>query len=437
MRISVISDDLTGASDCGGQLVQYGLDVSVVLQKYHEKVQENQAVIFNTDSRALAENEAYKRVKKVAKWVQKQPFDIVYKKIDSTMRGNVGQEINAVADVFRPDFVLISPAFPKAGRQVVDGIHFLHQKELHETEVANDPKTPVRESEIAHLIEQQAKRKVGHLFYKDLRIGSENVCKKLAQFKEQGISYITVDAIEERDLNSLVTAVAQTDLSVVWVGSTGLINYLPPLYGLQKKREQLQLTYNENSVLFVVGSVSKVGRNQLHTLQARTNTVGLEINPKNILETKEGLRKEIHRILTEAGEAFKCGKNVALFSSAKVKETQEMGRKYGYSAVRLSNEISAMLGDVSRKLIEVYDLKNLFLTGGDTAQQVLERLNANSFQLIDEVEAGIPLGKLDNQEIFAVTKAGSFGTELAMVKSLYKLQGKKSDRLDILNHKTV
>jgi uncharacterized protein YgbK (DUF1537 family) len=96
-----------------------------------------------------------------------------------------------------------------------------------------------------------------------------------------------------------------------------------------------------------------------------------------------------------------------------------------------------MLGDVSRKLIEVYDLKNLFLTGGDTAQQVLERLNANSFQLIDEVEAGIPLGKLDNQEIFAVTKAGSFGTELAMVKSLYKLQGEKSDRLDVLNHKTI
>src|SRR5690606_42049218 len=48
----------------------------------------------------------------------------IYKKIDSTMRGNVGTEVEAVMDVFGLRLAVICPAFP-ANRRVVAGGYLL------------------------------------------------------------------------------------------------------------------------------------------------------------------------------------------------------------------------------------------------------------------------------------------------------------------------
>ncbi|MFJ5670910.1 four-carbon acid sugar kinase family protein [Bacillus safensis] len=426
MKVCVISDDLTGASDCGGQLVRYGLDVSVVMQRQNRDWKGKEAIIFNTDSRSVPEKEAYKRVKKVSEWVKNESYDMVYKKIDSTMRGNIGQEINAIYDTFQPDFVFIAPAFPEAGRQVIHGVHFLNQKQLHETEVANDPKTPVKDSLITRIIKDQSGREVGHLSYKDLHKGYETVSKKLVAFKKQNISYITVDSVHESDLQCLVDIVRSTEFSVIFSGSTGLINYLPQTYGLKQSKKGIELQKNEKPVLFVIGSVSKIGRIQLNQLLINSDTVGLEVDPEKLLLGSISKQNEANRVIKEAIKSLRKEKSIALFSSNKVKETQKVGARQGYSPVEISNYISMTLGEIAVHLINYYDINNLFLTGGDTAQQVLGQLGVSEFHLLDEVESGIPLGKLEHtREIFAVTKAGSFGTNLAMIKSKCRLQGRK------------
>lgn len=68
----------------------------------------------------------------------------VYKKIDSTLRGNLGAEIKAVADVFKPDIVIIAPAYPANQRITIGGYHLLEGKPIELTEIANAPKTPVK-----------------------------------------------------------------------------------------------------------------------------------------------------------------------------------------------------------------------------------------------------------------------------------------------------
>ncbi|MHA7098366.1 four-carbon acid sugar kinase family protein [Priestia aryabhattai] len=426
MKVCVISDDLTGASDCGGQLVRYGLNVSVVIQSQNSDWKEKEALIFNTDSRSVPAKEAYERVKKVSEWVKSGSFDMVYKKIDSTMRGNIGQEINAIYDTFHPDFVFIAPAFPEAGRQVIHGVHFLNEKQLHETEVASDPKTPVKDSLITRLIKDQSGREVGHLSYKDLHKGYETVSKKLVAFKKQNISYITVDSVHESDLECLVDIVKKTEFSVIYAGSTGLINYLPQAYGLKQSKKVIELQKNEKPVLFVIGSVSKIGRNQLNQLLINSDTVGLEVEPVKLLLDSTSKQNEINRVIKEAIKSLRKEKSIALFSSNKVKETQKIGARQGYSPVEISNYISMTLGEIAVHLINYCNINNLFLTGGDTAQQVLGQLGVSGFHLLDEVESGIPLGKLEyTREIFAVTKAGSFGTNLAMIKSKCKLQGRE------------
>jgi D-threonate/D-erythronate kinase len=431
MRISVISDDLTGASDCGGQLIRYGLNVSVTVQENFVKTNDYDAVIYNTDSRSVTGAEAYNRVKLVCETIKPGPNNLVYKKIDSTMRGNIGEEINAIYDSFSPDFVIIAPAFPVNGRKVINGIHYLNDIKLENTEVANDPKTPVRDSDIKRLIERQANRKVEHITFEEIHQGYDTVMNKLSSCKENQISYITVDSSEEYDLKKVVEIIHQTDFSVVWVGSAGLMNYLPEIYGIQPVPQTFIQPVHHEPVFLVVGSVSAAGRSQLNHLLANSDTVGLEMDSVKVLQDKELKEQELKRILTGAKQAFLLGKNVVLYSSKDVDETRKVGEKIGYDAVRISNTISKVLGEIAVEIICVNDLQHLFLTGGDTAQQVFLQLDVKDFILIDEVESGVPLGRVTtDKEILAVTKAGNFGSNEVMLKAICKLQGREYNEAD-------
>lgn len=424
IKLAVIADDITGANDCGGQLIHYGLDVSVILNNNSISDGNKEAIIYNTDSRSVTEKEAYTKVKNICELINNKHFDIVYKKIDSTMRGNIGQEINAVYDAFQPEFMLIAPGYPENGRQVINGIHFLNNIELNETEVANDPKTPVTDSNITRLIQKQSNKAVGHISCGDLEEGFEKVIKLLDGFKQNNISYVTVDSVQEADLECLAEIIYKTRYSVVWVGSAGLMNYLPKVYGLKQKSMDLLIKPTEKPVLLVVGSVSAIGRVQLEHLLNVKEVVGLEMKSSEVLIDNEFKEKEINRLKEEATKAFNDKKNIALFSSNNVKEIQHIGCEIGKSAIELSNIIADTLGELAVELIHKLDISHLFLTGGDTAYQVLDKLNINELHLIDEVESGIPIGYIKNEkEIYAVTKAGNFGSKLAMVNALNKLKG--------------
>lgn len=233
---------------------------------------------------------------------------MVYKKIDSTMRGNIGEEINAIYDSFSPDFVIIAPAFPVNGRKVINGIHYLNDIKLENTEVAKDPKTPVRDSEIKRLIERQSKRKVEHIAFQKIQQGYDTVMNKLSFCKENQISYITVDSSEESDLRKLVEMIHKTNFSVVWVGSAGLMNYLPEVYGIRQVPKTTPLPVHGEPVFLVVGSVSAAGRFQLNHLLTHSDTVGLEMDSAKVLNVGEAKEQEIKRILIRAKQAFLLGK---------------------------------------------------------------------------------------------------------------------------------
>jgi len=203
------------------------------------------------------------------------------------------------------------------------------------------------------------------------------------------------------------------------------MNYLPQAYGLKQVKREVAVAQNENPVLLVIGSVSEIGRKQLNQLLLTSNVVGLEMQSTKVILDSVSKESEFKRLIQDAITAFQAGKSIALFSSQKVKETQKVGREQGYNAIEISNLVSKALGELAIELINQFDIRRLFLTGGDTAQQVFAQLKINEFHLLDEVEPGIPLGKLDNnREILAVTKAGNFGTELAMMKAIHKLQGR-------------
>ena len=427
MKLAIIADDLTGANDSGVQLAKFGLKTSVLFGLDKNTVHESEAVVFDTDSRSIDRNEAYIKVYEVMEFLKEQGFKNIYKKIDSTMRGNIGSEIDAVYDSLKPDFVFVVPGYPKNGRTVLKGHHYLNGIPLNETEIANDPKTPVTESDISILLKQQTSRSVGIIDKELLLKGSDKIHHELERFQENNVSYIVVDSETEEDLEQILNHTKNSKFSITWVGSAGLANYLPAYYDIKQTEKQLIIPKNNAPILTVVGSVNKNSRHQLDVVLKKDGIVGIKVESYKAVSSDEERKMEMTKVIKEAREVAKKGLDVVIYSSGEPKDIEkarQMGVSNEFTYTETSNEIVKMLGEICSVLIEETLFNGLVMTGGDTAKQVCELWNVKGFYLHDELEIGVPISTfIGNDEIFVITKAGGFGKDTVFVHAIDKLKG--------------
>jgi len=398
----------------------------VVLQTDRDQTPDADAIIVDTDSRSLPKEEAYGKVKEAAEYVRSCGADIVYKKIDSTMRGNIGAELDAVYDVFLPDFVVFAPAYPKYGRIVKDGHLILDGKPLHETEFSNDPKTPIADSSIPRLIGLQSTRKVGLVTRDDLASETSALAAKLERFHREGVPYLVFDSSNEEDLRRIVELFGSLPYRVAWSGCAGLANYLTAGGGARKA----YVPKTEQPVLTVVGSVNFRTRKQMEMMLSLTGVRGVKLLSHRVVAGEAEWEAELDRVCREAGEGLEQYQPVVLYSSGSPEEVelaQKVGSDNELTPIAVSNRISLALGLATARLLRDYPVNRLILTGGDTAKQVCNCLNIRTFELIDEVETGVPVGILHGERpIYVVTKAGGFGSDFVLAQALKILQGEES-----------
>jgi uncharacterized protein YgbK (DUF1537 family) len=117
----MIADDLTGACDSGVQFAQNGFKTVVLRGNEWGKDPAAELIVVSTDSRNDAPHVARQKVMDACGRMKKQGVHVIYKKIDSTLRGNEGAEIEAVLDACGFSEAVVTPAFPEMGRVVVRG----------------------------------------------------------------------------------------------------------------------------------------------------------------------------------------------------------------------------------------------------------------------------------------------------------------------------
>src|SRR5919112_5760097 len=151
MRVAIIADDLTGAADTGVQLARGGYRTAVAFRDTPIPPAEDlDAVVLDTDSRAMPDGFAAKRVLETVRAVRYAR--IVYKKLDSTLRGPIAAELAAALGASGRDRAVVAPAFPAAGRTTVDGVQLVRGVPVQETEARDDPRTPVWEGHVPTLL---------------------------------------------------------------------------------------------------------------------------------------------------------------------------------------------------------------------------------------------------------------------------------------------
>jgi len=216
MLAAIIADDLTGAADTGVQFARAGYRAAVVFRGEPVPDEELDAVVFDTDSRTRRPGLAARYVAEAGRNVR--DARLVYKKFDSTLRGPVAAELSAAFESTRRRRAVVAPAFPAAGRTTAGGTQLVHGVPVHETEMRNDPRTPVRDAHVPTLLGRWS-ASVGTLGVDDLD-DPENVRRALARDE-----WTVVDAERDADLEALVRAVPDPG-AVLWAGSAGLAQAL-------------------------------------------------------------------------------------------------------------------------------------------------------------------------------------------------------------------
>ncbi len=426
--ISIIADDLTGASDTGIQFRKYGLKTKVVVNydTLGEFLDCDEILAINSNTRPLNDEKAYKRVFDICNMLKNAGFSRIYKKVDSTFRGNPGTELEAVMDALGSNLAILVPSYPDNGRYMVNGYLKVTSVPIYtDNSVENLCSFNKMEQELCHvptIIQKQVGRKVGNIDLKTVRQGSFAILGAVEDLQENGYQIIAIDAVTKDDFNNIVLACKSLPEETVMAGAAGFAAYLPKVIGLSSNK-LAKLPSKEGIILVVAGTCNQTTRWQIEEVLKNINADFTKINTEKIIKgmAAEEVQEIVQKIRINIETQKTASKPFIIAVDTLFKPINEKDS----SINKQGKIIASAIGEIVVKLIDEKVVQSLVITGGDTALHVLSALKAKGIELEDEILAGIPLGRLIGgkaHDIPIVTKAGGFGTSTALLEVIKHLQ---------------
>lgn len=410
--VLVIADDFTGANDAGSGLAQAGARVHVLFGTEGPLPEDAADVlVISTDSRAVSASQAAERVAQVVQHFAAQlQQGWLFKKIDSTLRGNVGAETAAALRASGKRLALVAPAVPRLGRTTREGKVWVNQRLLTDTEFASDPKTPILSARV--LVQMQIDGT--EIDLPTLR--SDRLDAVLAA--AHGV--VVVDAENEADLARLITAAARLTEKPLLVGAAGLSDALGAALSVRPSRP----------VLAVVGSMSSSAQQQIATLLNQRAVEIVDVDIRQLFQ--QPAWPDRNRWIEQAAAALRAGRHTVIRTcqhESQRHEIEDLSQQHSVTRQQLGEAISQLLGEMTHSLCRTQLPHALYLSGGDVAIAVAQALGASGFKIQGLVAGCVPHGVLLNSEFTlpVMTKAGGFGDENTLVAAIGFIEEKSSE----------
>src|SRR5262249_45897444 len=226
MQVMLIADDLTGACDAGAQFAGRG-PVPVFVAPSSPGSEWNIAVV-DTESRSLSPEEASGRIRAAVKQLGgRLAGRVLFKKIDSTLRGPVTAELEALLDASGRRAALLCPAFPGQHRTVLDGVLLVNGAPVHESPIGKDPAFFGSTSNLVEIIGRGAKRHVRRMALGRVRGDHDALARALCDARDE---IFVADASTDDDLDRLAES-TRPARDLVLVGSAGLARAVAAAHG--------------------------------------------------------------------------------------------------------------------------------------------------------------------------------------------------------------
>jgi D-threonate/D-erythronate kinase len=397
-NFTILADDLSGAADCAVPFARAGFFTEIFL---HPEIfaQTNPAIgSIDLHTRELAPDQASRLTSQALRLIQSDRETVWYRKIDSTLRGNIGSDVlSTVSEIPGKRVVFCAPAFPDTGRTTARGKVFVNGMPLEESGVHSG--WPAGKS-ISDLFREVGLRtKVLPLDV--IRAGPSTILRSLPE--DRGLNVVICDAETNLDLLAIAEAGLQIRNKSIFVGSAGLTHQIATLWGSGEGMKS-QPILEDKPILVVVGSRSPAARTQLELLSQLS---GMDI-----------LRMPVTALESECRPLIVAGLERALAQGRDVAITTDL---HGSLGDRQGAELMEALGRMLRPFLERFAA--LVLTGGETARSLLFQSEIGRLRVIDEIAPGVTLSIASGEpSLPIIMKAGAFGTSATLLNAVHFLR---------------
>lgn len=423
--IGAVADDLTGATTTGVLLARSKARTAVFFNEEAaektEGIDELDAILISSNSRPLPANEAYDKVKSATIALKKMGVEYFSKRIDTTLRGGVGVEIDAMLDQMKEGTVaVVVPAMPQSRRILVGGYSVIDGVALINTPVAQDVRTPVKENYIPRLLEGQTRRKVGLVTLDKVLAGEEVIEEALAEQKKAGCEVIVVDGITLEDVENIAKACINLRWDVVAVDPgpfTSKLAFYRELISAEEPNIPPQADEAGKTVLIAAGSATPVTKKQMEILCQDPRHVKVSVEPLPLIEGGDVALDEVFKAVNKAAELLESDNQprAILFETAlhgELLNLDEEDNKRHYADGMSANRINAGLGMIISQLLEKVGkekVAGLYTTGGDTMVNVCYQLGVECIEVMDYVIPQTDVGRLVGSKYSGLPVVGKGG----------------------------
>ncbi|KAA8998561.1 four-carbon acid sugar kinase family protein [Affinibrenneria salicis] len=410
MRLGVIADDFTGATDIASFLVENGLSTVQLNGVPPADYQvEAEAVVISLKSRSCPAPQAVADALNALEWLKRRSCRQFYFKycstFDSTAQGNIGPVTDALLAALGETQTVISPALPVNGRTVYQGYLFVMDQLLSESGMRHHPVTPMTDSNLLRVMEQQAQGRSGLIPAAIMDQGAEAVKRQLNALRRDGVRYAVLDTLHEQHL--LTQGEAVRDMKLVTGGSGLAIGLARQLsQGRPPRTAQAAGAPRGGPAVVLSGSCSVMTNKQV--ARYRQQAPGQAIDVERCMAGDEALA-EYARALRQWVESQSQGTLAPMIYATSEPETlRQIQQKWGAEAS--SQAVEQLFAAVARHLQDA-GFQRFIIAGGETSSIVVQTLGIRAFHIGPTISPGVPWVRSIDHPLSLALKSGNFGDE--------------------------
>lgn len=409
VRIGVIADDLTGATDIAGFLAANGLRTvqlnGVADASRATSLSEVDAIVIGLKSRSVPAEEAVAMSRSALAELRAAGAErIIFKycsTFDSTPAGNIGPVADALLADLDSDFTVVCPALPVNGRTVYQGNLFVWQQPLHESGMRHHPVTPMTDANLLRVLGAQTDGPTGLVPLATIEAGPDAIRARLAELRAEGVRYAVLDCVSDRHLDVIGEAVI--DLPLVTGGSgigAGVARAVSDRVGAAAAAPWQPL---DGRAVVLSGSSSSMTNRQVARYRELAPSLALDV-ARLLAEPAATLGE----VLAWVGEQPAAGQAPLVFATAAPDAVRALQERFGAETTRTA--IETFFGALAVELA-ARGFRRFIVAGGESSGAVTEALGVSGFALGPQIAPGVPWVRSLDGALDLALKSGNFGDE--------------------------
>lgn len=403
LRLGVIADDFTGATDIAGFLVEGGLRTAQLNGVPADgRVPDSDAIVVSLKSRSIDPAEAVELSLGALAYLQRAGAERILFKycstFDSTPRGNIGPVTDALLRTLGTDFTVIVPSLPVNGRTVYRGYLFVGEVPLDESGMRNHPVTPMTDANLMRLMEAQSQGRAGNIPWPTITQGPEAVRAAMAKLRASGIRYAVLDTLADADIDTIGQAVL--DLPLVTGGSGLGSGIARALAGLDAAARGIEWTPLSGPTVVLAGSSSVMTNAQVTAYKQLAPWQAVEVD--RLMVNPSAYLAEVEAWV-RAQEGPLAPLVYATASPEEVRRTQST-----YGVAQTAEAIERLLAGLASRLAGA-GYRRFIVAGGETSGAVTTALGLDGFQVGPQIAPGVPWVRALDGSVELALKSGNFG----------------------------